>query len=201
MNARTNWMRFPIPMPRPADITGLILAGGGSRRFGSDKALAEIVGATCVERAAGALTPLVSETLIATGPTARDYPANARVVLDPVADGGPLAGLAAGLRAATTPWLLVVPVDLPFLTAKSLARLLDASNRGPDGVVAVDPDGRIQPATALLRIASALPIALAHLTEGRLALRDLIAALDVKPVRLSAAALRNVNRPSEKGTY
>ena len=48
----------------------------------------------------------------------------ARVAVDAVPDCGPLAGLAAGLAAATTPRLLVLAVDLPLVTPSYLQQLL-----------------------------------------------------------------------------
>ena len=106
-------------MPRPAETTGLVLAGGQSRRCGSDKALARLGDRPFVQCVCEALTPWVAETLVATGPSRRDYPVAARVVVDAVPDGGPLAGLAAGLAAACTPWLLAIAVDLPYVTAEA----------------------------------------------------------------------------------
>jgi molybdopterin-guanine dinucleotide biosynthesis protein A len=184
-------------VPTPAETTGLILAGGGSRRFGRDKALADVSGVSFVERVAWALDPLVCETLIATGPTHRLYPVRARVVLDPVPDGGPLAGLVAGLRAATTPFLLAVAVDLPGLTAEALAALVAEMPAGIDAAVAVDAAGRLHPVCALWRVATVEPVASAHLADGVLALHTLVERLAVRRVRLASDVLRNVNAPRD----
>lgn len=181
-------------MPRPAETTGLILAGGQSRRYGSDKALARLGGRPFVQIVHEALAPHVAETLVATGPTRRDYPVAARAVLDAVPDGGPLAGLAAGLAAARTPFLLAVAVDLPFVTAEALQPLLDAEPA--DAVVAVT-GGRRQPVCALWRVEAVRPVAEAQLAAGRLALWALLERLDVREVVLGAEALRNVNAPGE----
>lgn len=182
-------------MPTPAETTGLILAGGQSRRYGSDKALAVAGGVPFVRLAYDALAAHAGAVLVATGPTARAYPVPARAVLDGVADGGPLAGLCAGLGAARTPWLLAVAVDLPALTAGALAPLLAADATGADAVVARDGDGRRQPVCALWRVAAVRPVAEAHLASGRLALFTLVDALTVREVGLDAGALRNVNAP------
>ncbi len=184
-------------MPTPAETTGLILAGGRSRRYGSDKALAHAGGVPFVRLVHDALAAHAAEVIVATGPTARVYPVPARPVLDRVADGGPLAGLAAGLAAARTPWLLAVAVDLPALTADALAPLLaaDAAAVDADVVVALDGDGRRQPVCALWRVDAVRPVAEAHLAWGRLALFALLGALRVAEVALDAGALRNVNAP------
>lgn len=182
----------------PSAVTGLILAGGRSRRFGRDKALAEVGGVALVARVHAALAPHASEVLIATGRAARAYPVPARVVLDAAPEAGPLGGLVAGLARARTPWLLVAACDLAGLTAGTLTPLLAAaSDDRADAVVAVDPDGRRQPVCALYHVARVAPVAAAHLSAGRLALHALLDTLAVAEVPLDPAALRNVNTPGD----
>lgn len=188
-----NRMPFLTLVPTPSDITGLVLAGGQSRRFGRDKALVEHDGRSFVEIVHGALVPYCTEVLIATGPAPRDYPVAARAVLDPIPDGGPLAGLAAGLAEATTPWLLAVAVDLPYLMPDALAPLL-ASSRESDVVVALDADRRRQPVCALWRCATVRPVVEARVGRRQLALHGLLDVLAVQGVALPPEALRNVNR-------
>lgn len=77
-------------------ILGVVLAGGQSVRFGSDKALAELDGQTLIARAVAALSEYCSQVVIAgraEGPAATipDWPEKGM---------GPLAGIAAGLRFA-----------------------------------------------------------------------------------------------------
>lgn len=100
------------------DVTAVIVAGGAGRRMGGAvKALIEIDGATIVERQLAVLRPRCTGVVIAVGPGADAAwaPAGATVVRDAVPDGGPLAGIAAGLAAATTPWVLAVAGDMPWL--------------------------------------------------------------------------------------
>lgn len=179
-----------------ADVTGLILAGGRSRRFGTDKALARLDGLPLVAHVHAALAPLCTEVLIATGPTARAYPVPARIVLDTVADGGPLAGLLAGLDAMATDWLLVVAADLPFVTSDELRSLVAGAGPSVDAVVAVDARGGRQPVCALYHRRVAAP-ARRQAARGQMALRPWLRTVEVREVALSAAALRNVNRPED----
>jgi molybdenum cofactor guanylyltransferase len=183
-------------MPAPSAVTGLILAGGQSRRFGSDKALAERDGRPLVARVYDALAPHCMGVLVATGPTLRTYPVPARPVLDVVPDAGPLAGLAAGLAASRTAWLLVAACDLAYLTADALTPLLDAATADADAVVALDGEGRPQPVCALYHTRIA-PTVAAHLREGRRALFALLDRLTVTAVALPADSLRNANTPDQ----
>lgn len=182
-------------MPTPSEVTGLILAGGASRRFGRDKALAEHEGVPFVTRVHAALSAHTASVWVATGPTPRDYPVDARIALDPVPDGGPLAGLAAGLAACDTPWLLSAAVDLPLLTADALRPLLDAMPEAVDVAVAVDADGRRQPTVALWPVAAVQPVVAEQMTARRLALHALLDRLVVREVRMNG--LSNVNDPDD----
>lgn len=186
-------------MLTPAEVTGLILAGGRSRRFGRDKALAEVEGVPMIVRAHAALDPLCQTVLVATGERPRAYPVAARVVTDAVPDAGPLAGLSAGLAAAEAPWLLALACDLPFVTAAALRPLLDAAADGVDAAVAVDAAGRRHPTCALYRVASVRGVADEQLAQRALALRALLDRLRVREVALGAVALRNVNAPTDLG--
>ncbi|PAP75468.1 molybdenum cofactor guanylyltransferase [Rubrivirga marina] len=186
-------------MPEPSEVTGLILAGGASRRFGRDKALVELGGLPFVAIVHAALAPHVGTMLLATGSAPRDYPVPAEVVLDAAPDAGPLAGLVAGLEAAETPWVLSAAVDLPYLTPAALRPLVTAEAGRADALVAVDARGRRQPTLALWRVATAAPVARACLTERRLALRDVLARLAVREVAVEGGALHNVNAPGDLG--
>ena len=92
-------------------MTGLVLAGGASRRMGRDKALLRVDGTRLVDRAVRVLSEVCDTVLLAAG--------DRRIDVDgatPVADaegGGPLAGIVAGLELATTPLVAVVAVDMP----------------------------------------------------------------------------------------
>ncbi len=101
--------------------TGVILAGGQSRRMGRDKALLPLAGRTLLEHMQSLLAQAgVAETLIS-----RNQPG---FIADNYPGKGPLAGLAAVLPYCTTPQLLVVPVDMPLLQPGMLRHLLAASS-------------------------------------------------------------------------
>lgn len=182
-------------MHDPADVTGLVLAGGASTRYGTDKALATLGGLPFVALVHAALAVHVGEVLIATGTEPRAYPVAAGIVLDAVPDGGPLAGLAAGLGASETPWLLSAAVDLPYLTPAALRPLLAAETDGLDVVVAC-ADGRRQPTCALWRVRTVAPVVAEQIASGALALHALLDRLAVGEAEVEGGALRNVNTPA-----
>jgi len=127
--------------------TGIVLAGGWSRRMGQDKSRLPFGDTTLltwvVRRVAQACAPV-----IVVARAASDYPdCGARVIGDHRPGEGPLAGLAAGLVAAETAYAAVVPCDLPFIEP-ALLQGLSALAPGWDAVVPV-VDGRAQPLCAV----------------------------------------------------
>ena len=151
-------------------ITGILLAGGASRRFGSPKELAEFEGETLGDRAWRLLGEACDER-IRVGPG--DDPGT-----------GPAAAIAAGLRAASHEIAVVIPVDMPRLTAAAL-RALAAACRD----AAVAQDGPLPCAVAR----RTLPAFETH--ERRL--RTVLAGLDTAEIELDAALLLNVNTPPD----
>lgn len=121
-------------MPRAA-ISGLVLAGGRASRMRApgaepvDKGLVELAGAPLVEHACRVLRPSVEAVWISANRHAADYARYGTVLADDPGFGpqpGPLAGVAGALERIDTPWLLVLPVDVPLLPPDLVRRLSDA---------------------------------------------------------------------------
>ncbi|MFP4977667.1 molybdenum cofactor guanylyltransferase [Paenibacillus sp. CN-4] len=118
------------------NITGIILAGGQSRRMGRDKALLEIGGVPVVSRVAAELSRVAGRIAVISS-REEDYRfLGVPVIPDPeaFAGRGPLAGIRAGLAWAGTEWCVVCACDLPFASAETIRVLLKA--------VAADEDWR-----------------------------------------------------------
>ena len=107
--------------------TGIILAGGQSRRMGMDKAFIEFQGQTLIERVIGALRLACDDVLIVANDRETYGSMGVDVVSDSVPDFGPLAGLHAGLSAMRSDLGVVVAVDMPFLNPNLLRALIDAA--------------------------------------------------------------------------
>ena len=153
-------------------LTGILLAGGYSRRFGSPKAEAAFEGETLRERAWRLLGEACDERLFV-GPGGLEDPGT-----------GPVAAIAAGLRAAAHDVAIVVPVDMPLLTARALRALADDCRDAAVGQ------------------AGPLPCAVARRTlpafEGdERRLRTVLDGLDTAHVELDVRELVNVNTPGD----
>ncbi|AIP09558.1 molybdenum cofactor guanylyltransferase MobA [Burkholderia pseudomallei] len=171
------------PHAAPAcPITGLLLAGGrGTRMGGVDKGLQPLRGEPLALHVLRRLAPQVDALVISANRHFDAYaalgaPFRAPIVADAHADfAGPLAGLAAGMRAARTPLVLCVPCDSPFLPDDLAARLvaaLDAQHADIAFATTLDAHGGIapQPVFALVRTALADDLA-AYLAAGERKMR------------------------------
>jgi molybdopterin-guanine dinucleotide biosynthesis protein A len=103
-------------------VTGVLLVGGASTRFGSPKALARFGDETLAERAwrtLGAAFPV--RLAVGKGELELPFP----VVVEPAEPRAPLAGVIAGLRAAATEAAVFIPVDCPLVTPSLLRELAE----------------------------------------------------------------------------
>lgn len=136
------------------EVTGLLLAGGRATRMGGrDKGLIDLAGRPLASHVLAALTPQVDALLINANRHEEEYAAlGAAVVRDPLAGFlGPLAGVLAGLEAASTPLVATLPCDSPFVPADMVARMRSVRERA-GAEIAVAHDGeRRQPVFMLLR--------------------------------------------------
>ena len=143
-------------MPNRAEITGLVLAGGRASRMGGvDKGLVTFGGRTLVERVIERIRPQVGPLMISANRNVDAYRAFGFPVLLDAVDGlqpfpGPLAGLLAGLRAATSPWLAAVPCDAPFLPQDLVSRLAGALGTSRAAMACVGD--RAEPVFCLLHV-------------------------------------------------
>ena len=168
-------------------MTGILLVGGASRRFGSPKALAELDGETLAARAWRTLGEVCDERM-AVGKVADGLPLPFELLDDGTDVRAPLAGLVAGLRLARHDLSIVVPVDVPYLGVAHLRGL--AANCAD---VAVTQRGPLPGAYRQ----SALPVLERRLAAGELAIRDALRELSVRVVELDLDALVNVNEPAD----
>jgi molybdopterin-guanine dinucleotide biosynthesis protein A len=162
-------------------VTGVLLVGGASTRFGSPKALARLEGETLAERAWRVLGEACDERLaVGKGDEELPFP----VLADGEDEHASIHGLVAGLRAASTDVSVVLPVDMPWMTAGALRRLAAACLDA-----AVPQSGPLPGAYRK----TALPA----LTSGERSIRRAIEGLEVAVVDLDERLLRNVNTPDD----
>jgi molybdopterin-guanine dinucleotide biosynthesis protein A len=164
-------------------VTGVLLVGGSSSRFGSNKAVARFRGEPLAERAWRVLGEAFEHRL-AVGKTS-----DALDLSFPLLDDGspvrhPAAGLVAALRAAPTEVVVALPVDCPLVTRAALRELADAC-----ADAAWPAEGGPLPGAYRRTALPALERCLAE--EG--SLRRALERLDVRTVAIDPALLADVD--------
>jgi molybdopterin-guanine dinucleotide biosynthesis protein A len=167
-------------------LTGVLLVGGASTRFGSPKALARIDGSTLAEIGWDKLA--FCDERIAVGKTADALDLPFPVLDDGSETRAPIAGVIAGLRASAHELCVMLPVDMPRIEPGSLAALAAACDD-----VAMPPTGPLPGAYRR----SALPALERRLAAGELALHAALDQLRVRIVRIDSVELANVNTPDD----
>ncbi len=129
------------------DITGIILAGGKSLRYGKNKALVEVEGTRLVERVISVMQPLFEDLIIITN-TPREYDYLQLPMHEDVIKGlGPLGGVYTGLETISTESGFFVACDMPFLQSALIRHMVEIK----DDFDAVVPkvDWKIEPLHAI----------------------------------------------------
>lgn len=189
-----------VPAGDPGALQGLILAGGRSRRMGTDKGLIDYHGQAQVSWLAELLDDFCASVHVSVGPRQDQTGGYASMVT--IIDNEPGLGPAGGLISAwkTSPdaaWLLVA-VDMPLLDRATLAALTDGRSAKHLATVFRHPDGVLEPLCTIWEPA-ARDLLERRLEKGDASLRRL---LESGPVRVlnppSPEALSSVDRPEDR---
>jgi molybdopterin-guanine dinucleotide biosynthesis protein A len=193
-----------------ASVSGVLLAGGRSRRMARDKRLLMVDGEPMIRRAAAAVAEVSDELIVVlAADDASELPLaglGARLARDRISDAGPMAGLEAGLDAANHEVALVAAADMPWMEAALLRLLGERLSGAPDDVDAVvlptDRGPQPMPAAYRRRIRTRVT---AMLDSGERRMGALLAALAVEALtpdewrRLDppGRSILNVNHPAD----
>ena len=167
----------------PERVSGVVLAGGASRRFGSDKLAAIVDQRPLLHNALAAVASVTDELIVVCGaaglaPLPGDLGRRIRIVRDDEPGAGPLAALETGLRAAVESIALVVGGDMPLLHATVL-NLLVRRLELPYDACALEAAGHCRPLPSALRRDPALAAIQRVRLAGGSSLRALLEALAV----------------------
>jgi molybdopterin-guanine dinucleotide biosynthesis protein A len=162
-------------------VTGIVLAGGRSTRFGSDKLAAIHRGIPLLHHAVLRLGEVCTAVVVVIAPDAPQptmpVGANARVVRDARQAEGPLAGLLNGLGIATTDLALVTGGDMPDLSTAVLLEMIHVADETACDAVSLHDGDRFRPLPSVVRVAPAADAARALLRTDERSLRSLLKAL------------------------
>ncbi|MBH0198695.1 MAG: molybdenum cofactor guanylyltransferase [Nitrospira sp.] len=189
------------------DVTGVLLAGGKSRRMGKDKRFLLVGGRPLYERSLAVLRSLFQEVRIVIAQDSPPVVSDVPVLRDLVPDCGTLGGIYTGLKEAGTAHIFVVACDMPFLNS-SVIRYLVSLKSQADAVVARLSHG-VQPTHAVYS-RRCLPVFEEMVKTGRLKVQDCIGHPSIKVRLVEYEELReidpeghsflNVNTPADLET-
>ncbi len=161
------------------DITVAILAGGTSKRFGSDKALAEFLGKPLISHMLGIASRISSNILIVASDEKQEgnlkpHVKKAMIVTDP--EGEPKCALTGAITAfeySETKHVLLLPVDSP-LAEPELLKLLVHLKTGHGAVIPSWPSGYIEPLHSVYHAEHAYSHGLEVIESGLRRMQDLL---------------------------
>lgn len=182
-------------------LFGLVLAGGQSRRFGSDKAAIEIDGEPLLARTFGLLESQAVEVFVsvAAAQSADDLRSGFPTINDDEPDLGPAGGLRSAHRRHPEVAWFVAACDLPGLDERTVADLVQSRNARKGATAYRSPvDGCAEPLCTIYEPATLARFASQPAAGQGLSPRRLLRDCDVELVELrNVGSLRNANTPKD----
>jgi molybdenum cofactor guanylyltransferase len=186
------------------EVTGVLLAGGKSRRMGEDKRYLVVGEETLFQRGLDVLRSVFQEVLVVIAQDSLPLGVDVKVVRDLVSECGSLGGLYTGLMKATTPCIFVVACDMPFLDQAVIAQF--TSRRATADIVMAKLAARLHPMHALYG-KRCLPVLEQMIQERQLKIQELVShaslrvqyvtEVDLLTIDPSWRSFQNVNTPAD----
>jgi molybdenum cofactor guanylyltransferase len=182
------------------EVTGIILAGGESRRMGKDKGLCDFDGKPLVLHAIEILKPICEFIVISTN-NVQDYSNfGCKIITDEFKGIGPIGGIYSGLKQSTTIHNLVISCDIPFLNSALLTNVLSFSI-SYDVIVPQHANSYYEPLAAYYS-KKIIPVLQESISEGDFKLINLFGKVRFKAVQLEKNQninhqFKNINFPED----
>jgi molybdenum cofactor guanylyltransferase len=179
------------------EVTGILLAGGKSRRMGEDKRYLVVGEQTLLERGLYVLRSVFREVLVVIAQDSPPLGIDARVVRDLLPDCGSLGGLYTGLVQATTPCVFVVACDMPFLDPAVITRF--TNRRITADLVMAKLAARLHPMHALYG-KRCLPVMEQMIRARQMKIQEMVSYASIRVQYVTEADLLTVD-PSWRSFY
>ena len=159
--------------------SAVILAGGFSRRFGSDKALVVLAGKPLVLHVINRVSKAVDEVLVVVSSKEQKNKfetilgEKTNLLIDKNDSQSPLVGAVTGFESSKGEYSLLLPCDTPLVSTQIVQFLLDVCiNRR--AAIPRWSNGYIEPLQAVYHTESALTAAKTALRHGKLNMQSMI---------------------------
>ena len=192
------------------DVTGVLLAGGASRRFPPNKMLHVYDGGPLFWRPLRALATAVGEIVLVIGAEAPEPPlpllgTPVHVVRDLTPHQGPLVALDSALASVPADWALLVGGDMPDVKPALLRAMVERARRSAADVVALADGTDAWPMPAVFRVAAARSVSARLVAGGERRLRAIVGELEAERLGEEFWSLhdpagswrRDVDRPAD----
>lgn len=146
-----------------------ILAGGKSKRFGTDKAFHKIDKTTLWEDQVQKVSQLMPSEIIISSNENQNFNTHHKIIVDSVKNQGPLRGLVDSLNSTRADRILLLAVDLPKIPINFLGELIYAGC----GTVPIHTNGMTEPLAAVYP-RSMLPLAEKNLRLEKFRMQDVV---------------------------
>lgn len=184
-------------MLHPEQITGVVLAGGKSSRFGSNKALCKYGDKYFMHHIIELMRPYTKEIVIS-GYRPEYEDIEITILKDEYPDIGPIGGIYTALKESTTPWILVLTCDMP-LVSKEIIMMMLASCKG-DNIIGWQHD-KIFTTFPLLISKSALPAINNAINEKRYRIKQMFEIGNSRKIIIPDALLPNFANINTQDDY
>ncbi|WP_413934317.1 molybdenum cofactor guanylyltransferase [Nitrospira sp. BLG_1] len=187
-----------------SDVTGILLAGGKSRRMGADKRFLTVGEQTLLERSCNILSRIFERVCIVIAQDSQPLETPVPVLRDLIPSCGSLGGMYTGLHQAATPYIFLSACDMPFIHADLIRYMVDVKDEVD--IVLGYWNGRPQPTHAVYS-RNCLSVVEALVRSGDLKLQRLLTtpALrvrlitedEIRKIDPEGRSFLNVNTPSD----
>jgi len=182
-------------------VTGIILAGGKSKRMGKDKRTLEINGKRFIDRVYSVFSEFCSQIIVSYSSPEAQLDVKAEAVFDEVSNYGPVAGICSALKKAKYKVVALAPVDAPALTSEVYIKML----RKMGNYNAVVPkNGRfIEPLIAVYRREPLLESCTLSMKAGERSVHRVVYRMknvnfvDIHEISPDLLSFENVNTPED----
>ena len=134
-------------------VTGIVLAGGRSRRMGEDKSLMKLNGKSLVEYSIDALKHLCDKVIVSSNNPHYEF-TGCEVWPDELPDQAPIIGIYSSLKRSETETNIFLSCDIPLMSTSMIGYLL-AKSENHDITVPIHDNGQIEPLCGIYKKSSA----------------------------------------------
>lgn len=179
-------------------LTGVLLAGGNSRRMGQDKASMLLSGKPLMDYSLEILKVCCHAQIIVSNNPLHSRE-NTSLIQDIIEDAGPLGGIYSALKSINSEYALVLPCDMPYISISIIMKLIQSAQN--HSITIASCSGKTHPTIGVYS-RNILKDLEKYLLAGKRKMMDFIEGQDFTTIEFSHTdqkAFTNLNSPEDLG--